>query len=273
VLNGDLLLAEGLSEMLSWHREHEALATVGALKVVEAPWEMERIEYDEARQVRTIHRIHPAQERRSRLRPAGLYLFQREVLDYIPASGYFDLKEQLFGPLYQAGMRTALWEIPGFCRTITSVGDYFSANLEVLQGQVPLPAKPKDNPGVPAISPTARIFGPAAVGGGAQVGEEVLILGPAAIGSRCRVGPGAVIDECVVLDNACISEGAYLHRCVIGDGVQIGSLANLHEQAVMQTLAALPEQTVVSLREAAKRPRRWQGPLPGRRGPSPCIRR
>ena len=45
------------------------------------------------------------------------------MLDYIPASGYFDLKEQLFGPLYQAGMRTALWEIPGFCRTITSVGE------------------------------------------------------------------------------------------------------------------------------------------------------
>jgi lipopolysaccharide/colanic/teichoic acid biosynthesis glycosyltransferase/NDP-sugar pyrophosphorylase family protein len=253
VLNGDVLLAGGLNEMLAWHREHEALATVGALKVVESPWEMERIEFDASQRVRTIHRIHPAQERRSTLRPAGLYLFQREVLDYIPESGYFDLKEQLFGPLYQAGMRTVFWEIPGFCRTITSVGDYFNANLEVLQGQVPLPVKSKDNPGAPAISPTARVFAPTVVGGGAQVGDETLILGPAALGSRCRVEPGAVIAECVVLDNACISAGAYLHRCVVGDGAQIGSLASLHEMAVMQTLAALPEQAVVSRREAAPR--------------------
>ena len=139
VLNGDLLVAGGLTEMLAWHQEAQALATVGALTVREAPWEMERIEFDADRRVRSIHRIHPAQERRSTLRPAGLYLFQAEVLDYIPERGYFDLKEQLFGPLYQHGARTALWEIPGYCRTISSIGDFFSANLDVLNGQVPRP--------------------------------------------------------------------------------------------------------------------------------------
>ena len=120
----------------------------------EAPWEMERVEFDADHRVRSIHRIHPAQERRSTLRPAGLYLFQAEVLDYIPESGYFDLKEQLFAPLYQHGARTALWEIPGYSRTITSVGDFFSANLEVLNGQVPLPdPDAPDNPAPPRSAP------------------------------------------------------------------------------------------------------------------------
>ncbi|MFZ5447245.1 MAG: sugar transferase [Thermodesulfobacteriota bacterium] len=253
VMNGDLLLGGGLTEMLSWHRERQALATVGALKVREAPWEMERVEYDEDRQVRSIHRIHPAQERRSTLRPAGLYLFQREVLDYIPDRGYFDLKEQLFAPLYLHGARTTLWEIPGFCRTITSVGDFFSANLEVLNDLVPLPEAAPVNPRRPEISASARVFAPAVVGRGSQVGDEAIIMGPAAIGAHCQVEAGAVINECVVLDHARIQGSAYLHRCVVGDGATVEPLASLREMAVMQTLAALPEPVLVSLREHTRR--------------------
>lgn len=264
VMNGDLLLGGNLGEMLSWHQERRALATVGALPVREAPWEMERIEFDADQQVTTIHRIHPAQERRSTLRPAGLYLFQTEILDYIPASGYFDLKEQLFAPIYQQGGRTALWEIPGYSRTITSVGDFFSANLEVLNGQVPLPVpgKAPDNPALAEISASARVFVPAAVGSGSRVGDEAIILGPAAIGSHCEVEAGAVINECVILDNARINRGAYLHRCVICDGAIIDSLASLYEMAVMQTLATLPEQTMFSLRKHTRRnPAYMVGPL------------
>jgi len=264
VINGDLLLGGGLAEMLAWHQERRALATVGALRVREAPWEMERIEFDADQQVRSIHRIHPAQERRSTLRPAGLYLFQAEVLDYIPESGYFDLKEQLFAPLYHQGARTALWEIPGYSRTITSVGDFFSANLEVLDGRMPLPAPVKVpfNPGQGEISASARVFAPAVVGSGSRVGEEAIILGPAAIGSHCEVERGAVINECVVLDNARIRQGAYLHRCVICDGAIIDGLTSLHEMAVMQVLGPTAEKTVVSLREHTRRnPAYMEGPL------------
>jgi lipopolysaccharide/colanic/teichoic acid biosynthesis glycosyltransferase/NDP-sugar pyrophosphorylase family protein len=272
-MNGDLLLSGHLPEMLAWHRERRALATVGALKVREAPWEMERIEFDADHQVRDIHRIHPVQERRSTLRPAGLYLFQREVLDYIPESSYFDLKEQLFAPLYQQGARTALWEIPGFSRTITSLGDFFNANLEVLNDRVPLPGPAPENPGKAEISVSARVFAPAVVGSGSQVDAAAIVLGPAAIGSHCQVESGAVINECVVLDNVRIQEGAYLHRCVISDGATISGLSSLHEMAVMQTLAALPEPTIVSLREVARRnPSYLEGPLEWQTDAKPCYR-
>jgi lipopolysaccharide/colanic/teichoic acid biosynthesis glycosyltransferase/NDP-sugar pyrophosphorylase family protein len=264
VINGDLLLSDGLAEMLAWHQERQALATVGGLKVREATWEMERVEVDADQQVRSIHRIHPAQERRSTLRPAGLYLFQAEVLDYIPESGYFDLKEQLFGPLYHQGARTAVWELPGYSRTITSVGDFFSANLEVLNGRVPLPDSDTapDNPAQAEVNASARVFAPVVMGSGSKVDAEVIILGPSAIGSHCQVERGAVINECVVLDNARIRQGAYLHRCVICAGAIIDNLTSFHEMAVMQTQAELPEQTVVSLREHARRnPAHMEGPL------------
>jgi lipopolysaccharide/colanic/teichoic acid biosynthesis glycosyltransferase/ADP-glucose pyrophosphorylase len=265
VINGDLLMGDGLAEMVICHQQHGAMATVGVLRVREAPWEMERVEFDADQRVRSIHRIHPVQERRSTLRPAGLYLFQTEVLEYIPETGYFDLKEQLFGPLYQQRASTAIWEIPGYSRTITSIGDFFSANLDVLNGRMPL--APANNPGGAEVSATARILAPSVVGSGSRVGDEAIVLGPSVIGSHCEVESGAVINECVVLDNARISQGAYLHRCVVSDGAIVGNFSKLHEVAIVKTLATPQEQTTFSLREHARRnpayvegPREWQTP-------------
>jgi lipopolysaccharide/colanic/teichoic acid biosynthesis glycosyltransferase len=230
---------------------------------------MERVEFDVDRRIKTIHRIHPAQEKRSTLRPAGLYLFQSEVLHGISSGRYFDLKEQLFTLLYQRGAPTSTWVMPGYTCNITSIGDFFTANLDILNGRVPLPDSPK--PQQPAdddqvqISASVRVFAPAVLGSGSRIADEAIILGPSAIGSHCEIEAGVVVNECVILDNARISQGAHLHRCVISDGAVISSWTHLHEMAVMQSLASPAEQTVFSLREQTSRhvgkvagPLEWQ---------------
>jgi NDP-sugar pyrophosphorylase family protein len=225
VVNGDLLLGGGLDEMAACHYQRDAMATVGVLRLRKAPWEMERVEFTEDQRIRGIHRIDPAQERRSTLRPGGLYLFQSEILDCIPKTGYFDLKEQLFPLLYQKNARTAIWEIPGYNRTISTVSDFFCASLEVLNGLVPLqtldaPADWLENCGETEISPSARVFAPTLLGSGSRIGDEAIILGPSVIGSNCEVERGAVLKECVVLDNARIRRGAALRRGVVSDSLQ-----------------------------------------------------
>ncbi|OGR05110.1 MAG: hypothetical protein A3K23_01825 [Desulfobacca sp. RBG_16_58_9] len=267
VLSGELLLTADLAGMLAFHQQRCAMATVGVLRVQEAPWEMERVEFDADRRIKTIHRIHPEQERRSMLRPAGLYLFQLEVLDSIPPGRYFDLKEQLFVPLHQRGAPTWIWVMPGYSNNITSIGDFFTANLDILNGRVPMPDQ--ENPGNPAadddqaqVSASAKVFAPVALGPGSRIGDESMILGPSAIGSHCEIEPGVVVNECVILNNARVGQGAYLHRCVVSDGAVISSWTHLHEMAVMQSLASPKELTVCSLREQASRhPGKVVGPL------------
>ena len=266
VLSGDLLLTANLAEMLAFHQHQRSLATVGVLRVLEAPWEMERVEFDADRRVKTIHRVHPAQEKRSTLRPAGLYLFQSEVLHAIPPARYFDLKEQLFTRLYQQGALTSAWAMPGYNCNITGIGDFFIANLDILNGRVsmPDPEKPQ-NPstgGQAQVSASARVFAPAVLGSESRIADETIILGPSAIGSRCEIEAGVVISECVILDNVRINQGAHLHRCVISDGAVISSWTHLHEMAVMHSLANSAEQTVFSLREQTSRhPGKVVGPL------------
>jgi len=254
VISGDLLPGGSLVEMLAIHQQRCVAATLGVLQVREASWEMERVEFDPEQRVRTIHRIHPAQERRSTLRPAGLYLFESEVLEAIPPSSYFDLKEQLLAQLYQRGRPTWIWDMPRYSRTITSIGDFFSANLDVLNSRVPLPDQDNlqaapDNSAQVQVSASAKVFTPTAIGPGSRIANEVIILGPSAIGSHCEIESGVVINECVILDNARIRQKAHLHRCVVSDGAEVSGLTSVYEMAVMQQLSSQPEQTVCPLGE------------------------
>ena len=115
------------------------MATVGAWRIRQTPGRWSGSKSIANSRVNDIHRLHPAQEKRSTFRPAGLYLCNREVLALIPAGRYFDLKEQLFTLLYKSGTPAGVWEIPGHCRSIADLDDYLSANQDLLLERVRFP--------------------------------------------------------------------------------------------------------------------------------------
>lgn len=268
VVSGDLFLKTDLRQMLSFHRQQASFATVAAFRIQETPWEMERVEIDSSRRVKAIHRIHPAQNRRSTLRPAGLYLLEPAVLDLIPKSGYFDLKEQVFPRLTELGRPADVWEIPGYCRTIFSVGDYFAANRDVLLGQVrfsdmhlrPLPvASASDR----QVSPTATLLEPVVVGSGSRIGAGALVIGPTAIGENCEVEPNAILDQCVVLAGARVGRGAHIHDCIVSERSMIEDGAVMRGMVVPEKpeeameMALSPEKYMPFASSRLTRPLAW----------------
>lgn len=267
--NGELLLDLNLASLLSFHQEQEVPATVAVLPVLEAAWEKERVELDAQKEVKVIHRIHPAQERRSMLRPAGLYLFEPEVLEYIPQNSYFDLKEQLFPLLYEKGGAAVTWEISGYSRTISSLDDYFFANLDVLLGRVDFvnATNGKNGQNPPRLDPSVKLYPPYVMRPGTTIGSEALILGPTAIGQGCEIEPNCIINECIILDQAKIGQGTYLSRCIVGEGAQVGKGSILYETALHKSANGTGDTQVLRLREpthrdcqAAAKHQEWQTP-------------
>lgn len=256
VVNGDMFLGMGIDQMLEAHRSQGAIATVGSLPVQEAAWEKERVELDAKNGVKAIHRIHHMQEKRSVHRPAGLYLFEPAILELLPADSYFDLKEQLFPILYERGLPAIIWEIQQYCRMISSLDDYFFANLDVLAQRVQFPGI-NDAVAQPLTAPAGnaawKLFGPVAMGPDCRLGDGVLILGPTAIGPRCEVGEGAIINECVILGDSRIGPGSYLSRCVIGEGSTVRSGTILNESAVIKSQSGEKAVEVLALRESNHR--------------------
>jgi lipopolysaccharide/colanic/teichoic acid biosynthesis glycosyltransferase len=260
LVNGELLLGIDLAPLLSFHQERETQATVAVMPVLEAAWDKERVELDAQKEVKVIHRIHPAQERRSMMRPAGLYLFEPEVLEYIPQNSYFDLKEQLFPMLYEKGGAAVTWELTGYSRTISSLDDYFFANLDVLLGRVDFlnlqnstNSNGKNSQNPPQLDSSVKLYPPYALKPGTKIGAEALILGPTAIGQGCEVEPNCIINECVILDQAKIGQGTYLSRCIVGEGTLIRKGSILHETALQKRANGTGGTHVLHLREPAHR--------------------
>lgn len=248
VLNGDLLLQSDLSRMWAFHQEHKAIATVGAIKIEREPWEMGRVETDKDKNVKVIHRIHPFQEKRSNLRPAGLYLFASEVLDLIPPDSYFDLKEQLFPVLRHLQAATVAWEIPGYCGTISSLDDFFHVNRDILMKRVSFEGVKglEDNPGAsnppPRIDSSSIQVPPVKIGAGSRVDEGVLILGPTVIGPHCEIRAGAIINNCVIMNNSLIGRMARLDHCLVSEGAVIGEGASLRGQCIISPTGSTPNK-------------------------------
>jgi lipopolysaccharide/colanic/teichoic acid biosynthesis glycosyltransferase/ADP-glucose pyrophosphorylase len=238
VLNGDLLLQTDLSLMWEFHRQHRAMATVGAVKICEAPGKAGRVELGKDGNLKAIHPVQPFQEKRSKLRPAGIYLFESGVLELIPPQSYFDLKEELFPVLYHLQATTKAWEIPGYCRTLTRLDDLFSINRDVLMKRVSFEGvkgleedSMASNP-VTRIDPTSSLVPPFKIGAGSRIDAGVLILGPTVIGPKCEVQAGAVVNNCVILGKAQIGRLARLDHCLVGEGAVIGEGATLRDQSV-----------------------------------------
>jgi NDP-sugar pyrophosphorylase family protein len=161
------------------------------------------------------------------LKPAGIYIFEPCVLEFIPSTSYQDIKEQVIPAMMEAGCRVEAFLLPeGHC-TWHDTGTYldalgralicpelFGISLAPMREVAPSVHVAPDA----EVSPSARVYGPAAVLGGASVQSGAVIIGPAVVGAGSQVGRSAVISESILWSDAAIEDGCYVSRSVIGHG-------------------------------------------------------
>ncbi len=248
VVNGDLLVQSDLSLMHSFHQQRQAMATVGTIRIEYEPAKMGRVELDANHQVKAIHRVHPFQEKRSCLKPAGLYLFATGVLDLIPPDSYFDLKEQLFPILYHLHATTLAWKIPGYCQNIVSLDDYLQVNRDIIlkrvefEGVKGLPDDFAAAAPASGVNPSSIRVPPYLIDANCQIEEKVLILGPAVIGPDCKIRAGAVVNNSVILGNAVIGPLARVDHCLVGADAVVGGGADIRDQTLVAVTGSAPRK-------------------------------
>jgi mannose-1-phosphate guanylyltransferase len=65
------------------------------------------------------------------------------------------------------------------------------------------------------VHDSARLTGPAVIGGQCWIDEGVVISGPVVLGEGCHIGAGATLEEVVVWPGVSVEVGARLKGCVI----------------------------------------------------------
>lgn len=101
MMNGDVLADLNLHRLLSFHSQHEGLATIALVRARE----VERfgvVELDGNRVVRFVEKPR-ARAVKDALINAGIYVFEREVMNYVP-EGYAMLETDVFPKLVEEGL-------------------------------------------------------------------------------------------------------------------------------------------------------------------------
>ena len=219
VLCGDALVDLDLTEAVKRHKAKGALASLITKRVPRDQVSSYGVVVtDEDGRVRSFQEKPEVDEAASDMINTGIYIFEPEVLDFVPSDQAFDIGSDLFPKLVAAGAPFYALPMEFEWVDIGKVPDYWQAIRSVLQGQVrqvQIPGK-EVRPGIYAGLNVAanwdkiNVQGPIYVGGMSRIEDGATIIGPAMIGPSCHICEGATIDNSIIFDYSRIGPGVRL---------------------------------------------------------------
>jgi mannose-1-phosphate guanylyltransferase len=219
VLCGDALIDLDLSEAVRRHREKGAMASLVTKRVPRDQVSSYGVVVtDDNGQVLSFQEKPAVGEAASDMINTGIYIFEPEVLDFIPTGVPFDIGSDLFPLLVNSGAPFFALPMEFEWVDIGRVPDYWQAIRSVLMGevrQVQIPGK-EVIPGVftglnvAANWDKINVQGPVYVGGMTRIEDGVTIIGPSMIGPSCQICEGATIDNSIIFDYSRIGAGVRL---------------------------------------------------------------
>lgn len=258
VLCGDALIDLDLTEAVRWHKEKGSIATI----VMKTVPQDEVSSYgvvvtDEDGKIKAFQEKPTVEEALSNCINTGIYIFEPEVLNYVPSDTEFDIGGDLFPKLVEMG--APFYGIPMDFEwvDIGKVPDYWNAIRAVLNGDVKnvqIPGR-QVAPGVYAGLNVAvnwdkvDIQGPVYIGGMTHIEDGAKIVGPTMIGPNCWVCSGATVDNSVIFEYSRLGPGVRLvdklvfgRYCVDKTGAAIDVQAASLDWLITDTRQELPDQ-------------------------------
>lgn len=233
VVSGDALTDIDLTALLGRHRQAGALASI-ALKPVAAVEQFGVVVLDDDERVASFQEKPARSEALSDLVNTGIYIFEPEVLDYIPAAEFYDFGRQVFPALVAAGAPFYGFSIADYWCDVGSLDTYRQAHTDVLNGRVRAGLR-----GEVIKSPGGVLLR----GEGAELGHEVIVKGCVSIGSGTRVGENVILENTVVWENSIIEAGTELRDTIVGNNCRIGAETLATSSAAIASGSDIPAKS------------------------------
>jgi mannose-1-phosphate guanylyltransferase len=219
VLCGDALIDLDLSAAIKWHKEKGAIATIVTKTVPKEDVSSYGVVVtDESGKVKSFQEKPSVEEALSTNINTGIYIFEPEVIGYIPPNQEYDIGSQLFPKLVEIGAPFYAVSMDFEWVDIGKVPDYWQAIRGVLTGEIKNVKIPgmEVKPGVYTGLNVAvnwdkvEIKGPVYIGGMTRIEDGAKIIGPAMIGPNCWVCSGATVDNSVIFEYSRLGPGVRL---------------------------------------------------------------
>jgi len=219
VLCGDALIDLDLTEAVRQHREKGSIATIVTKSVpLEEVSSYGIVVTDETGRIKAFQEKPAIEDALSTNISTGIYIFEPEIFNYIPAGVEYDIGGQLFPNLVEIG--APFYGIPMDFQwvDIGKVPDYWQAIRDVLLGKVKNVQIPghEVRPGiytglnVSVNWDKVNIKGPVYIGAMTKIEDGATIIGPSMIGPSCHICSDATVDNSVIFEYARLGAGACL---------------------------------------------------------------
>ena len=219
MLCGDALIDLDLTKAVKWHKAKGAIATVvmQSIPIKEVP-SYGVVVTDESGRVKAFQEKPSVEEALSTNINTGIYIFEPEVLKYIPSGQEYDIGSQLFPKLVEINAPFYGLVMDFQWVDIGKVPDYWRAIRGVLLGEI----KNVDIPGhevrpgiytglnVAVNWDKVDITGPVYIGGMTRIEDGAKIVGPTMIGSNCWICGGATVENSVIFEYSRLGPGVRL---------------------------------------------------------------
>ena len=220
VLNGDIFTNLDLADLVTFHRQKGAQATI-ALTYVDNPSAFGVVETKSDGRVRRFIEKPSPDQITSHWINAGIYILEPEVLRHVPQNSHYMFERGLFPRLLELDEPVYGYPFRGYWLDMGTPEKYLRLNCDLLRAEATSHLCPDIKPATVShgadviIHPSAKISGPAIIGSQCRIDQRVRIKGPVVMGEGCHIGQGASLESAVLWPGVSVEAGASLKQCVI----------------------------------------------------------
>ena len=222
VLSGDGFTDIDLTDMLRFHKEKGALATI-AVKKADDPSKFGVVISDKDSRITSFQEKPAKEDALSDKINLGIYILEPEVLNMIPPRKEFDFGYDLFPYFLKNNIPFYSYETNCSWSDIGSLEEYWKINMDLVSGKLGNKFE-----GV-LIHPSAKIErsslrniqGPVIIGKNSEICSDVKLQGPLVIGDEVYIDTGATISNSVILSNTYIGKGVELNDSVVNQNYHL----------------------------------------------------
>lgn len=230
VISGDVLTDFDLGKALQFHIDQKSIATILLFKVA-LPLQYGIVITDlDGRIVRFLEKPSWGEVFSDTIN-TGIYIFEPEILNYIPYQQEFDFSKDLFPFMLKNKLSLYGHIASGYWRDIGNLDEYLQGQMDALHGTAFLNiiGKKVDNSFIGNnvnIARTAKLNGRVVIGNNSSIGEHSELI-YCVIGNNVSIGNGVRMKGVTVWDNVTIGDFSELvddvicNDCVIGKNVTI----------------------------------------------------
>ncbi|MDD3149453.1 MAG: NDP-sugar synthase [Candidatus Gastranaerophilales bacterium] len=205
VMSADGLTGANLKEIIQSHKKSGAIATMGLKEIpVKEVSHFGVVVTDEKNRVIEFQEKPSIAEAKSNLVNTGIYVFEKEIFDYIPADTFYDFARNVFPALMDNNETINTFVIKEYWSDIGTIEQYKQSSWDVLNGLV--------NIGID-FAPNQNVF----IGENCTIENGVKFEGYAVIGNNCTLKKGCKIKNSILWDNVTVKNDVIIGDSVISD--------------------------------------------------------